>query len=315
MRIAHLCHFGPRANIIINQGLFNSNMDFDCSKDFRTTNKIIKKRSKDIIYNLKKYDIIFCGDKIFSAVIDAQQVWNKIIWYDYEDQTSVDTSVLQNSLIYFKRSLVDKDRNRIVYNKKIYPIDYCALDEYYTDEIEKTINISCLFDKRTSGQRRNNITNFLENENIPNCQIGLVSEDGSYGRNSIYKPNNNFKNYIQTLAKSKIVFTAFPEPHDGDSRNWEAFSSGALVFRDKTFIQSPNPLIDSKHFIEFDANSHESIHQAIKKAKYFLCNHDELKTISQEGFKHVKKYHMAKNRIFYMLDLFNQVKKSKIYYL
>jgi hypothetical protein len=315
MKIAHLCHFGPRANIIINQGLYKLNIDFDCSKDFRTRNKIIKKRNKNIIYNLAKYDIVFCGDKIFSSLIDDQKTWNKTIWYDYEDQTTVDPYILENSFAYFKRSLVDKNRNKIIYNKKIYPIDYCALDEYYCEEIEKTINISCLFDKYISGHRRKTLTQFLESANFSNCQIGLISKDGSYGRNSIYKTNSNFDDYILTLAKSKIVFTAFPESHDGDSRNWEAFSSRALVFRDKTYISSPHPLIDGKHFIEFDASNQESIQNAIIKAKYFLSHDEKLKILSQNGFDHVKKYHMAENRVSYMINIFNELKKTKVYYL
>ncbi|MBD3227639.1 MAG: glycosyltransferase [Candidatus Lokiarchaeota archaeon] len=143
----------------------------------------------------------------------------------------------------------------------------------------------------------------LLRSNIPNSLIG--ANTGGSHMDIFYPANENNKwiEYMKLLKKAKIIFTACPWNHDGDSRTWEAMSSGSLVFMDNTLIPT-HPFKDSKHVFYYDASSRKSIKEAIKKAKYYLMpeNESERRKIAEKGKEYALKYHMSKNRIKYVFD-------------
>jgi hypothetical protein len=146
---------------------------------------------------------------------------------------------------------------------------------------------------------------------IPNKLIGAYTGGTLY---DIFYPseNNNWVEYMKLLKKAKIIFTAFPWNHDGDSRTWEAIISGALIFMDKTLI-SENSFEDGQHLFYFDASSRKSIKKAIKKAEYYLRpeNEEERKKIAEQGRNFALKHHKAKNRIEYIFDCIEKIEDSK----
>jgi len=302
IKFAHLSHLGPRSSLIINQGLVQLEHNFDVDKSYRINGIIVKPRCLDLLRNIHQYDLIFCGNPIYKDFLNQSNLWKKIIWYDYGDLATLDDECLTKSIAYFKRSLVTENRSIMKYSSKVFHLDYCVLEEYLNDNnSERSIDVACLFEKDVGG-RRSILVQKLTNSNFENSIIGKTTSYGSEGRNSINKYNNeNYKNYLQILGDSKIIFTAFPQNHDGDSRTWEAFASGALVFRDVTFIKTKNEPKDGVHFFCFDSSKPKSISLAIEKAITFLNNDAERNLIATACLEIMKSHHMAKNRVDYMI--------------
>ena len=297
MKIAHLSHLGPRSHIIINQGLLDLNLNFDIDKDYYSKGTLIKKYEKDIIKNLKNYDLIIAGDVVYRDIFAQLNLWKKVVWYDFEDTPTVQKDFLK-CRAYFKRNIFNKERNAICQDN-IIPIDYCAMNEFYAyEKMEKIFDISCFFGL-TGDKRRDNLVNILIKNGVK-CE---ATASGSYGRNSLDKKNcQEYDLYLKKMKQSKIIFTAFPQNHDGDSRTWEAFSSGSLVFRDRTFIKSKYPLENENHFFEYDANNINSIELAFKKANLLLSDAKLLNKVASNGYNHVKNNHKAKNRVQFILS-------------
>jgi hypothetical protein len=128
------------------------------------------------------------------------------------------------------------------------------------------------------------------------------------GRRALFDPpeKNPFLEYLGMLKRARIVFTAYPDNWDGDSRTWEAFSSGALVFMDATSIPSPYPMTHGRHCFIFDARKPESIREAIDTAKYFLKNENERVAIALQGYKNACDHHRPVNRIEQVLSWLQQ---------
>ncbi|MCP4268493.1 MAG: glycosyltransferase [Candidatus Brocadiaceae bacterium] len=311
MKIFHLFDQGSRQHQLFNQGLMATpNVLLKTNNPYIQFGTELNPPSKTIFEDLLNCDLIFrCGDlhftiKSFDFFMDENDLWEKTIYYDFKDSPNIEPHRLLNCKLYCKRSvLIGEDRLPIPKLKiPILPIDYAALDEYYLPQPEnRTIDLAYLCTPKPFEKRRMLVYRLLKDANIPNSIIGNVTKGDGHGRKAIFYPreNNSFIKYLQTIHQSKIVFTAFPDNHDGDSRIWEAFASGALVFMDTSFIPTAFPLIDKEHCIQFDATNAESVRMAISQAKYYLKNENEEKRekIANAGYHFVKQHHHAKNRI------------------
>ncbi len=301
---------------MITQGLLAlPEIDVLIDKDYISFGRTIL-RATDVEKHFNDADFIFAADDNDLAVskkYDLNGLKSKLIWYDFKDSQSIDHAMLDKCLIYFKRSVVTANRSLILHNR-IHPIDYGAMNEYYLEETERSVSIGCFFNDPNQ-HRRQQVTSELKKANIPNSFIGNTCSTGKIARRAIEHPldGNCFYEYLQMLHRTKIIFTAFPQNPDGDSRTWEAFASGALVFRDRTFIPHSHPLINKEHFFEYDANDIKSIQEAIKTAKDLLKDDDARTRIARNGSEFVKTHHRSVNRVKGMLYLATEhVRKNTI---
>jgi hypothetical protein len=304
MKVVHLTNSGPRGPATIIQGLLALGVDLSLNEDYVSLGKLIKPASHDIRQQMLRADLIFGGDddaKVvsnqYSKFLHEQNLWKKVIWYDFRDSCEVDPTPLACAAAYFKRSVVRKDRSYI--ESPIRHLDYAALDEYYTPENhQRDIKIAAYFHPTNDlGLRRNRLVREMKQAGLPVS----ITCDGRQARRAIEQPlkGNCFLDYLHNLHRTQIVFTAFPENHDGDSRTWEAFASGALVFRDKSYIRHEYPLVNGKHFFEYDATDGNSIKEAIARAQSLTAQ--EIERIAQEGFGWIREHHRPVNRVQEMI--------------
>ena len=303
INVVHLFNFnkGSRYPSMISQGLyFHPDINVSFAMPFISLGKIVK---ADYIFR--------CDDEHFRFVeidrfLDKNDLWSKVIYYDFKDSTAIDFHRLSACNAYVKRSWA-KGINREPIEMPdipLLPVDFGLLNEYFERPVpeKRDIDICYMFspDKRI-GVRRYNVYKELEaqRDSFENAVIGSVTTFAQIGRRGIFElpENNPFLDYLDYLKRSKIVFTAFPDRWDGDSRTWEAFSSEALVFMDATTIPSPKPFISGKHCYIYDARSPESIKNAIAIAKDLLRNETTRRTIAKAGYHHALSFHKPVNRI------------------
>ena len=313
--IVHLFNFnkGSRYPSMISQGLyFHPDISVSFAMPFVSLGKIICPADPHLQDSLVKADYIFrCDDEHFGfgeidRLLDKNDLWSKVIYYDFKDSTEIDYHRLSVCKAYVKRSWTKGiEREPIeMPDIPILPVDFSLLNEYFERPApgKKDIDISYMFppDKRI-GIRRYNVYKELEahKDSFENAVIGTVTSFARIGRRGMFElpENNPFLDYLDYLKRSKIVFTAFPDMWDGDSRTWEAFSSEALVFMDATTIPSPKPFISGKHCFIYDARSPESIRNAIGIAKDLLKDEATRVKIAKEGYQHALLYHKPVNRI------------------
>jgi hypothetical protein len=318
LKILHLFNFskGSRYHSMISQGLFfHKNISACYAMPFISLGTIVKKAEENLMDAASKADYILrCNDEHFGFTdvdkfLDINNYWKKVVYYDKKDSPAIDTKRLETCAAYIKRSWTKgfDRKERPPLPRPVLPLDFSLLSEYFhhKDTPVKDIDTAYLFprvsDFKKIGRRRFNVLVELtkEKESLGNAIIGCATAGARHGRRAIFDPpaNNPFLEYIRILKRSRIIFTAYPDEWDGDSRTWEAFSSGALVFMDASFIPSPYPMIHGRHCFIYDARNFDSIKKAIDTAKYYLKNEGERKAIADEGFRYACEHHHPVNRM------------------
>lgn len=315
LTVVHLFNFnkGSRYPSMISQGLYiHPEIEVSFAMPFISLGRIISPADKHLSESLLKADYIFrCDDEHFGfdeidRFLDINDLWSKVVYYDFKDSTEIDFHRLSTCNAYVKRSWASGINREPIEmpDIPILPVDFGLLDEYFERPApeKKDIDICHMFppDKRI-GVRRYNVYRELDAQrgNFGNAVIGVPTAAAQAGRRAIFDPpeDNPFLDYLDYLKRSKIVFTAFPDHWDGDSRTWEAFSSGALVFMDATTIPSPKPFISGKHCFIYDARKPASIRNAIAIAKDLLKNETTRQTIAKEGYQHALSFHKPVDRV------------------
>ena len=207
-----------------------------------------------------------------------------------------------NWLLYFKRSIVDKNNTKPFlkqFNLPIEHIGYGAIFSYLSPEVEtcRDIDVACLFNDATindayHGKGRGTVLSFLRRKHFPGkvTIFDTVSKNGQEGR------SQNCPVYFNTLRRTKILINCNPDRWEGDSRLWEALASGCMVFVDRMLTPTLNPLIDHKHLIFYDLTEH-GLDTLYKQVKYFLENDEMRNKIALSGYNFVKQNHMSVHRI------------------
>ena len=228
----------------------------------------------------------------------------KTIFLDYDDNPNgVYDADDFHWRLYFKRSCVRRDQMLVVKygGLDVIPTAYCVVDEM-VDPVpsfdgSRAIDISCLFDDQVENRwvyekGRLRLLSFAKELRAKygySMQIGTVSETGSIGRSAI---NERYK---QCLYSSKVILHANPDPWEGDSRTWEALSSGALVFLDRMVQPIEHPLVDGEHAVFYDL-SHEGLLTLEEKIAFYLDHDEERERIGRQGREHVLAHHRPINR-------------------
>lgn len=206
--------------------------------------------------------------------------------------------------LYFKRSCVNRNKGcRIDYDElPVIPTAYCAVDEIAqagaTIDRERSIDVACLFDElsenewayeKVHGRLLKFAEKFKEKHDF-NVLVGTITETGQVSASGLV---DDYKN---CLVSSKIVLHANPDLWEGDSRSWEALSSGALVFLDKMVQPIEKPLVDGKHIIFYDV-SDEGFHDLEQAILHYLNNDAEREQIARCGQEFVHANHRPVHRI------------------
>lgn len=312
MKILHIAN-STRCSHIISQGLTQRNIDFDVSNNYVSFGMVLKKRH---IGDIQSYDYLICGNTGFVSQIEKNNLWDRTIFYEFRDSCAVDNIMLKG-LAYFKRSVTCGEGRVPIDNKLIFPLNHCALEEFFLDDQDRTYDVGCFFDvnnHRLGYRRKTLIERLLETNPFPNSLIGTSTGHAAPARLALFQPpaDNPCLNYIKMLGQTKIVFTAQPGPTDGDWRTWEAFAAGTLVFKDLSFIPTPQMPTDSEHCFTFDASNKVEIDKAVDVAKYYLRNEAERNEIATAGKEHIRKFHMAGNRVDQILEVIDS-KKRKLF--
>lgn len=282
-----------------------------------------------LIDNINKYDLIFIQLEIIPSVrklFDDLKLWNKIVIYDIkDDQKFIDpvtyeysTEYIDKCLLYIKRSWnireVPKDRKNIialdfsVMNAylEVLPNDYyvrrdlpitSTLMQGNRKDVPREILVNLI--RKTDWQNINDEVMQLTLFYSTGFQVGLGH---TLYRNELTPeaPNINWWYiYMHILSRTKILFTATSHAATGDTRTWEAFSRGPLVFIDDIPIPQPNPLIAGEHYIKIDINKPE---QVISQAKELLRDETQRAKIAKAGQEHAIKYHSSQARIDYVMN-------------
>jgi hypothetical protein len=296
---------------LINQGLWlHPEVEATFCSPFISAGQLICEPEKDLAGALRKADLIFRADDEhfphpeIDEFLDQEGLWDRVVYYDFRDASILDRHRLEKAKVYLKRSWpTGYDRAaRFPIHPKLYPLDFALLNEYFLHNAPpvRDIDIAYMFPPNPLiGRRRYGVYEELQRARhlFPNSRIGHFTTAAQQGRRGIFDLRSPFFQYMRLLKRSKIVFTAFPDRQDGDSRTWEAFASGAMVCMDATAIPSPYPLQHGKHCIMYDARDRRSIRDAISQARYYLGNNVARQAIASVGHSWVLEHHKAVDRI------------------
>lgn len=323
MKITNLSQFGCRFPLMVSRGLMENVEEVTTNLDVVSYGKVIKEKSNNIERDLMESDMIFrSNDEHFKLpnidrILTNNNLWGKVVYYDFKDSHVTETNRLNTCLAYTKRNWVNgRNRGTIPDRSQMFPLDFSYMYEYsYPDKtkIEKDIDVVYAFhDNPLIGARRYNVLQELKKSGIKNLKIGVIKFCGTVGRKAITNPieGSSFLEYLHLLRRAKIVFTAYPENWDGDIRFWEAMSSGSLVFSDISYTPRLNPIKHGEHCFYFNAQDRTSINNAIEVAKEYLHKKERIE-IGQSGKEFVEKYHNAQKRIEELLTWINNGKSPK----
>jgi hypothetical protein len=282
-----------------------------------------------LINNITKYDLIFIELESIPPklkLFDDLKLWDKTIIYDTkDDQKIVDpatyklsTEYVDKCLMYIKRSW---DEHWLPTNRKnIIPLDFGVLNSYlnvvphnHYNRRDLPITNTFLQGKRANCPR-DIITHAIKKYDWPVINdevmqvtlfysIGYQIGSGHVGYRTELNPAppniNWWYTYMHILSRTKILFTGASHSATGDTRTWESFSRGPLVFIDHIPIPQPNPMIAGKHYIKIDVLDMEGM---IQQAKELLKDEPERARIAKAGYEHAITYHSSKARVNYVMD-------------
>ena len=104
------------------------------------------------------------------------------------------------------------------------------------------------------------------------------------------------------------MVTANPTGWEGDSRTWEALSSGAMIMVDHMRTPIVHPLIDGVHVVLYDPTNRTDLES---KLVYYLSRPIEAKHIGLQGYVHALRYHRTINRADYLFSVVDQAEGER----
>ena len=235
---------------------------------------------------------------------------DKVVMIDPGDQPSMeygeygvgDPSYFK---VYFKR---EKSLSA-QWLDNVEPMPFAAEERYFTsgknfDKMwkNKSLNVSCLF-RTTTHLDRPNIKEVIGKRYENNNTFVL---NNTFGRNKNDDMDEQLEgtdtgecvrhhhNYFDILSKVKINIEG--QPGHGafyTGRMMESLANGCCYFYPPPSynVDFPNGLIDGKDFIIY-----HNAEDLIEKIDYYLSHEDEMKSIAENGFNKLLKYHTSEVR-------------------
>ena len=217
-----------------------------------------------------------------------------------------------NYKVYFKR----EKKLDILWPDNVEPMPFAAEERYFTsgknfDKMwnNKSLNVSCLFRTATHGDR-SNIKEILGNRYENNDTFVL---DNTFGRNKNDGIDEQLEgintgecvrhhhNYFDILSKAKINIEGRPGADAFyTGRMMESLANGCCYFYPTPFynVDFPNGLINGEDFIIYNDEN-----DLINKIEYYLSHEEEMRTIAENGFNKLIKYHTSEVRAKEFIDI------------
>ena len=228
--------------------------------------------------------------------------------------------------VYFKR---EKDLD-LDWEKNVEPIAFSTEERYFAggrnfDNVwqNKDIDISCLFRtqayKEGGDLQRSNIKltvkehcdimgnikhivgdvyDSVEVDPIEEIERQINGMDISLYKftndKNLGRPRRHHSTYYSTLLRTKINIEGLPGQHAFyTGRMMESLANGCCYFYPKPNYRAdfPNGLIDGQEFIIY--NTPEDL---VERLHYYLNHPDEMRTIAENGFNKLLKYHTSEVR-------------------
>ena len=120
---------------------------------------------------------------------------------------------------------------------------------------------------------------------------GLKMHIGKTGTGQTDGRRTPQQEYVELMARSKIIVSATPDGWEGDYRLMEALSSSALVLHNR-MILPPAGLEDGKHWVIY--NDHMDM---LDKVNYYSARPELAKKIGEQGRKYVMNNHQPHHRV------------------
>lgn len=114
---------------------------------------------------------------------------------------------------------------------------------------------------------------------------------------------DNWKDYAQAIANSKILITGLGLYHCTSSRFSQAMASKTLVLAPKPYDSEDSHFFPDKNFIEINEENF------VDKVLYYLKNEDERNQIIHNAYKVVLKYHTCEIRVKELMDVIRKHQK------
>lgn len=302
MKIVHLFNpeRGSRYPLMIAQGLLETPLsEVAHNAPVVSLGEMIVRPSANIRQEIVEADLVFrAGDAHFGIPsLDRLLDWSKVIYYDFKDTTEIEQQRLEQCRLYVKRTWTGTGA------AKLMPVPYGILNEYTGPPAgHRDIDLVYLFPavNRPGVANRYRVYEILSRAGIHNSIIGNMTITDGSGRRAILEPpaGNGFIKYRELLSRARVVWTCQPNHSGGDSRVWEALTSGALVVTDWPVSNIAHAPVDGKHALIYDGSSEKSILETIERVKELLWNERrELKRIARAGKRLGQAHHTAFHRV------------------
>lgn len=328
-KVVLLSEKGSRFPLMMAEGLLaRPDVEASFAESFRVLGRPLTRAlsEQELLSAMHDADLIFlCAPKHYPQphvinAIDQRCWWPKVVVYDFQDSPKIERRWLKRARAYFKRSFpigVKRKSRRQWRPKAIFPLDFgvlhCYPEVFDRFDISRDIDVGYYFQlpslvRKQKLRRRGNVLRCLQEADWTgySTRIGQVTVDAIAGRRSVFEcpEDNQWVAYMGLLKRTKILFTAFPDRWDGDMRTWEAMSSGALCFLDRTYIPSPNYFEHGRHCFIYDATDTASVRDAVQLAHTYLQpdKQSEREAIAERGRQHALRFHRSTNRIDYLFD-------------
>lgn len=275
-----------------------------------------------VMDRLKGADLIFMPSKSkfhdpqVNGILEAGRLWKRVVMYDFDDWPMVDAPDVRQVLLYVKRT----PGTHGLTPEGTLQLSYAMLDEYTLADAsqERDIDVLCLFhtdllkgNNPNEDSRRNMLRQILawheSGGDDLNIQVGMQTTRA--GRRVIFDPpeDNPFLEYLNLLARSKIVVTPVPDHGGGDNRLWEAFGSGALVMSNLVKRESHLGFKPGQHYFDIDPLNPHELKRVPEIIKHLLITEEDWAAVVSAGQQFATINHRAVNRVAKILDTVERI--------
>jgi hypothetical protein len=242
-----------------------------------------------------------------------KQYESKLVCIDWIDEPDLFIYSPEKCQSYFKRSYCISEggnpneqlitRRKEIDNDRVIPFAYCALPEFDIHSDIKLADRPIQLGVYLRPTCPNRYWTLQVVEQIAK-QLGVTYHVGPVNdaSRSVGTKCHYDSEYLNYLANTQIIVTCQPTGWEGDSRLWEALSSGALVISDRIFTQYAG----RPEVLQYDIGNSEDLFSKI----YTSINNLELSQMLAKANKNYTiNYNTPKARMKHVLDHLHTIER------
>ena len=210
----------------------------------------------------------------------------------------------RTAIIEFRREWLFNDNLA----DNIYPLNFCSREGHLMKPEFKKKEIDIFFAGTTNSARPTHIMRKFVGKRILDYFPKSIILFERYSSDSEHKSLLH-----SSWIGLQIIVGNYYEPHIGTSgyssqRSYDIPSYGSFALRNEIskFQYIPNDFTDGINVKEFPitlATLEDDTKNIIEVIEDLLSNKDKLKEMTEAGFQHLKKYHLAKHRANYLINI------------